>query len=227
MLPRDRRELRKAARSFWVGRWNLHPPKFSNHFLRAFDGARELVIGPNCISVVAALRREIREREFYRLFWVELLAPSYKEFVERELEICPCALPVGAMGFLWIQLVGLRAIAVDMTERNEAEHKLARRADELERANRELARLHIAKDDFMAAVSHQLRTPLVTGMGYVDLLLEGSLGEVSQEVRAAMEIAVRNLRRLSTLVDDILNQPNGSGAKGYDTFAMRFSDGNA
>jgi len=103
------------------------------------------------------------------------------------------------------EMVGVRAIALDMTERKEAERQLARRADELEQANRELARLHIAKDEFMAAVSHQLRTPLVTGMGYVDLLLEGSLGEVSEEVRRAMEIAARNLRRLANLVDDVLS----------------------
>ena len=101
--------------------------------------------------------------------------------------------------------VGVRGILMDISERKEAERKLARRADELERANRELARLHIAKDEFMAAVSHQLRTPLVTGLGYVDLLLEGSLGEVSQVVTGAMQIARRNLRRLSTLVDDILS----------------------
>jgi CheY-like chemotaxis protein/two-component sensor histidine kinase len=50
-----------------------------------------------------------------------------------------------------------------------------------------------------------LRTPLVTGLGYIELLLEGHLGPASSEAVSGMRVALRNLRRLSSLIDDILS----------------------
>jgi PAS domain S-box-containing protein len=93
----------------------------------------------------------------------------------------------------------------DITVRRMAQDELEERHAELTRANRELERLHRAKDEFVAMVSHELRTPLVTGLGYIELLLEGHLGPVSEETTAGMQVALRNLRRLAALIDDILS----------------------
>jgi len=92
-------------------------------------------------------------------------------------------------------------------ERRVAERTadLAARHAELVRANQELERLHRAKDEFVAMISHELRTPLVTGLGYIELLLEGHLGPASAEATAGMGVALRNLRRLSGMIDDILS----------------------
>jgi PAS domain S-box-containing protein len=93
----------------------------------------------------------------------------------------------------------------DMTVRRTAQEELVRRHQELVAANRELERLHRAKDEFVAMVSHELRTPLVTGLGYIELLLEGHLGAVTAEATEGMKVALRNLRCLSGLIDDILS----------------------
>ena len=50
-------------------------------------------------------------------------------------------------------------------------------------------------------ISHQLRTPLVTGIGYLEMLLAGTLGEVGEKAESRVKIAHRNLKRLSQLID--------------------------
>lgn len=82
--------------------------------------------------------------------------------------------------------------------------ELHERNEQLRRANERLAETYRAREEFLATVSHELRTPLVTGIGYLELLLAGKLGEVSESARASMKVAFRNLRRLAGLVDDIL-----------------------
>jgi len=61
------------------------------------------------------------------------------------------------------------------------------------------------KTDFVATVSHELRTPLTSIRGYVDLLLDGDVGEVSSEMREYLEIVRNNSDRLTTLINDLLD----------------------
>ncbi len=58
------------------------------------------------------------------------------------------------------------------------------------------------KDDFVASVSHELRTPLTVVMGYVDLLLTGSLAD--DRVKQQLQVVRRNAQRLLRMVDDLL-----------------------
>ena len=60
------------------------------------------------------------------------------------------------------------------------------------------------KDEFVASVSHKLRTPLTSIVGYVDLVLDDCPG-VTEEVRAHLVTVQRNARRLHRLVDDLLS----------------------
>jgi signal transduction histidine kinase/predicted hydrocarbon binding protein len=82
--------------------------------------------------------------------------------------------------------------------------ELEQRNTELRAVNERLAELHRAREEFLAMISHELRTPLVTGLGYVELLLRGKLGPVSEGISKGMDVALRNLKRLAGLVDEIL-----------------------
>jgi len=61
------------------------------------------------------------------------------------------------------------------------------------------------KDRFISAVTHELRTPLVSIKGYLDLILEGKLGTVPKEIRSSLEVVKRNAGRLTQLTDDLLD----------------------
>lgn len=72
-------------------------------------------------------------------------------------------------------------------------------------ANRELKELDRTKDYFLANVSHELKTPLVSGMGYLDLMRSGGLGPVPARMKKGLEVAHRNLGRLLRLIEDLLS----------------------
>jgi PAS domain S-box-containing protein len=61
------------------------------------------------------------------------------------------------------------------------------------------------RDRFMSAVTHELRTPLVSIMGYLDVVLAGESGPVSTEVKSNLEVVKRNADRLTSLTDDLLD----------------------
>jgi signal transduction histidine kinase len=61
------------------------------------------------------------------------------------------------------------------------------------------------KSEFVSLVSHELRTPLTSVKGYLDLVLEGAVGEVLPEQREFLTIAKRNADRLAALIADILD----------------------
>ena len=60
------------------------------------------------------------------------------------------------------------------------------------------------KSDFVSSVSHELRTPLASILGYLDVLLEGELGEMAPEQTEFVHIVDENARRLLSLINDLL-----------------------
>ena len=61
------------------------------------------------------------------------------------------------------------------------------------------------KDEFVALISHDLRTPLTSIMGYVELALDDELEPpLDEERRGYLEVVSRSSHRLLRLVDDLL-----------------------
>ena len=61
-----------------------------------------------------------------------------------------------------------------------------------------------AKTDFVATVNHELRTPLTSITGYLDLILDGSGGDIPDDVAQMLKIVGRNAVRLNQLITDLL-----------------------
>jgi PAS domain S-box-containing protein len=91
----------------------------------------------------------------------------------------------------------LLGISLDITDSKLAQERLAAQNEQL----RELDRM---KDEFVALVSHELRTPLTSILGYLELVLEGDVGEVSDDQEHFLSIIERNAQRLLRLVGDLL-----------------------
>jgi len=68
----------------------------------------------------------------------------------------------------------------------------------------ELRRLERVRRDFVANVSHELKTPLTSIQGFVETLLSGALHDQDNNVRFLQRIEV-NVRRLTSLVSDLLS----------------------
>ncbi len=59
--------------------------------------------------------------------------------------------------------------------------------------------------EFVALVSHEMRSPLTAIKGYVNLILSGDAGPVNAEQQEYLRIAHTNVERLITLINDLLD----------------------
>jgi signal transduction histidine kinase len=68
------------------------------------------------------------------------------------------------------------------------------------------------KQDFVAMVSHDLRTPLASIQLFVSMLGKGMLGDVSEKIKDKASAADRNASRLIRMINDLLDMEKmGSG----------------
>ena len=95
------------------------------------------------------------------------------------------------------QAIGYVSTSEDVTERVETEEALRR---SLER----MREVDVVKDAFVSSVSHELRTPITSIHGYLELLVDGTLGELTPDQRMAVEKVASNSERLLGLIDDLL-----------------------
>jgi signal transduction histidine kinase len=95
-------------------------------------------------------------------------------------------------------------------ERIRLRERLARaEAEEMHRQlavqNVQLLEADRLKDEFVALISHDVRTPLTSIMGYVELALdEGVEPPLDEERRSYLDIVSRSSERLMRIVDDLL-----------------------
>jgi hypothetical protein len=105
------------------------------------------------------------------------------------------------------KLRGFAKVTRDMTEQRKAEDSLREHAAQLEKRvekrTLELEKANRMKDEFIATLSHELRTQKTSITGWVQMLQEGNLTPTQQ--RKALEVIDRNLATQAQLIDDLLN----------------------
>jgi signal transduction histidine kinase len=100
------------------------------------------------------------------------------------------------LGVLVRGLDRLRAAERSARTESEAAHAL------LAEQNERLVEADRLKDEFVALISHDLRTPLTSILGYLELTLEDD--DLTSSQRAYLEVVDRNAQRLLRLVSDLL-----------------------
>lgn len=101
---------------------------------------------------------------------------------------------------LFSEIAGQVAIAVEnarLYQRVEAQ------AAELSQAYEELQEIDRLRIQLVQNVGHELRTPLSLIKGYVELLLAGDLGDVSESQRAALQVVHERTATLARLVHNL------------------------
>lgn len=77
-------------------------------------------------------------------------------------------------------------------------------AIELEHAYVELKRADRLKDEMIQNVSHELRTPMTFILGYIELIANGELGELSEDQQQGVDVVRNKARALTKIVNDIV-----------------------
>ncbi len=88
-------------------------------------------------------------------------------------------------------------VITDLTEE-------AKLAENLKKVNTELLNMDKQKDEFLSVTSHELRTPMTTIKGYVDMILNGDAGEINSEIKQYLTEVYKSVNRLTSLVNNIL-----------------------
>jgi signal transduction histidine kinase len=94
---------------------------------------------------------------------------------------------------------------LDLTSHDEIGY-LATRFDEMRRQQRayinSLEDAARVKSEFITVASHELRTPISVVQGYEQLMLDGQLGPVTNEQRAALESIARSVTDLTRIAEN-------------------------
>ena len=128
------------------------------------------------------------------------------ERVERfDTELCqkdgnrfPVAVTLSPMRDGAGDVVGVSAIIRDITQRKQVEERVAEQSRELARSNAEL-------EQFAGVISHDLRSPLLSITGPLQLIEEEFGESISPEVRQNLRFARESVTRMGDLIKGLLD----------------------
>ncbi|NJM60232.1 MAG: PAS domain S-box protein [Oscillatoriales cyanobacterium RU_3_3] len=92
---------------------------------------------------------------------------------------------------------------IDITDRKQAEAERDRVLEQEKAARAEAEKANRIKDEFLAVLSHELRSPLNPIMGWSKLLQSGRLDP--QKTKLALETIERNAKLQTQLIEDLLD----------------------
>lgn len=99
------------------------------------------------------------------------------------------------------ELVKVVGTVMDVTERTIAHRKLEVLNRELEEKVAERTK---DLEGFSYSVSHDLRAPLRSIIGFSNILLETQTGKLDEEAQRLIDIIVRNAQKMSNLIEELL-----------------------
>ena len=85
------------------------------------------------------------------------------------------------------------------------EQRVRERTHELQNANERLHELDELKSAFVSTVSHELRTPMTSIKGYVDNILDGLTGALTDRQSYYLNRVKFNIERLTRMINDLLD----------------------
>jgi signal transduction histidine kinase len=117
------------------------------------------------------------------------------------------------------RIIGLIHLVEDVTEMGALQQRLAQHRNELRllqdqltlrnrelaAANVELQRLDELKSVFVSVAAHELRSPLSSILGYLEVLLDEEPGALNHDQREYLETTQRSTHRLLTIANELLD----------------------
>lgn len=131
-------------------------------------------------AILGLSRQQLLGRTLKRLYTELLLAGGQAVFEWGEKLVRGSLAPVKMSDG---SLLGHVAVLRDVTRERQAEE---------------------AKSKFIATISHELRTPMTSIKGYVELLAAGAVGKLTAQQRQFLEVVAANAERMVGLVNNLI-----------------------
>ncbi len=150
-------------------------------------------------------------------FWRQVVHPDDQERAAREAQEIFASGGTGTSEFRWVtrdgrivwvqsqyrgvrdeqgRSVGMRGVTMDITERKNLEEERQHLLEHAQRLNR-------IKDEFLATLSHELRTPINAVLGWVQMLRKGIV--TGPRAALALEAIERNGMAQTRLIEELLD----------------------
>ena len=107
----------------------------------------------------------------------------------------------------WIVGVILR----NVTQQERLHQEIMEKSTALEKALEEIKSVEGLKDQFLTTLSHELKTPLVSLKGFLQMLRQGMIKD--EDIPDTLEVCWRNLGKLETQINNLLDLARLSHAK--------------
>ncbi|MDD5213854.1 MAG: PAS domain-containing sensor histidine kinase [Candidatus Gracilibacteria bacterium] len=75
----------------------------------------------------------------------------------------------------------------------------------LKKVEEDLKQLNKVKDEFISIVGHELRTPLTIVKGYLNMVLDGDMGEINDNIKQALTASYESSAAMIMLINDMLD----------------------
>jgi hypothetical protein len=124
------------------------------------------------------------------------------------------AMKIGACDFITkpFDIAKIQAILYRCQQRVSLTRQLRQAGEgalKLEELNRRLTELNDMKSQFLAALSHEINTPLCLMSEWVYLLSDGTLGSLSTDQQHAVDVLIRAYERLHRLLQQLIDLMQG------------------
>lgn len=130
------------------------------------------------------LPSDAHEKEFNQNFYIVVRRLIFDE--------CP-AEPLMAMSLIDSSYTS--AITLELVDRIAQKESNLKKMEEIDRL----------KSEFLATLSHELKTPLVSIKGYLDLMATEKFGPLTEKQEKALRVSLKNTSHLNSLISSILN----------------------
>jgi len=169
--------------------------KANDAFLELFGYGKDEVIDVSAIDLGLWINDRDREKITKALTIGKTLSNVEINLKHKDGTLLSCLgsaelIEIGGKAHMFAQII-------DVSARRNAER-------EIRKKNTELKAAMAVKSEFLSMVSHELRTPLVPILGYAEMILDGSYGEISEKLRLPVGIMHNRAESLRILIDDLL-----------------------
>lgn len=170
----------------------------------AFDAAKGVLALVIVLLVSAAIARFATRLLARPLARLQSGISSVENGRLEPIEVSPTGDEIQFLGESFNRMIAALAASEKQIRENREllERRIKERTSQLEQAMRAAQKADEAKSEFLANVSHDLRTPMNGVLGMLDIALDH---ELSPEVRDQLQTANRCARSLLLLLNDILD----------------------
>ena len=151
---------------------------------RTFGYTAEEMIGQSILKLIPADRQDEEPRILSRLRKGERVEHFETRRVRKDGSLLDVSLTISPVKDELGNIIGLSKIARDITEKKQEEQR---------------------KHDFVAMVSHELKTPLTSIISYLQVLMARSIKEGNEFTASALARTETQAKKMKTMIQDFLN----------------------